>query len=166
MGVVARLGGLRTARVVHLADSTHAETTEPDEPALSRRARLEQSPRRKQGSGRVREASRSAKGLRQGNGPHAFDPQSVRTEQVSDTASNLRTALSLVETMPKRGNLEQVIRQSDQSTEDLLFATIELAHVLVGLRARAEGATVEATIANLAAILDKRTDADYRPTED
>lgn len=68
--------------------------------------------------------------------------------------------------MPKRGNLEQVIRQSDQSTEDLLFATIELAHVLVGLRARAEGATVEATIANLAAILDKRTDADYRPTED
>ena len=37
----------------------------------------------------------------------------------------------------------------------LLFATIELARFLVGLRARAEDATVEATIANLAAILDK-----------
>ena len=54
---------------------------------------------------------------------------------MSDTASNLRAALALVETMPKRGNLEEVIRQSDQSAEDLLFATIELAHVLVGLHA-------------------------------
>ena len=100
--------------------------------------RLEQSPCREQGSGRVREANRSPEGLRQGNGRDTQAAQDVRTEQVSDhspsaIASNLRTALALLETMPKRDNLEQVIRQSDQSAEDLLFSTIELAHLLVGL---------------------------------
>ena len=85
---------------------------------------------------------------------------------MSDTDSNLRAALALVETLPPRRNLEQVIRQSDQSAEDLLFATIELAHLLVGLCANARGATPEAMLATLADRFDKRTDADYWPTED
>ena len=87
---------------------------------------------------------------------------SVRIEQVSnhgpsDTAWNLRAALALVESRPDKQGIEEAIRQSEQSAEEVLSWTNDLATVLVGLIARAEDATVEATIAKLAGILDKRT---------
>ena len=76
---------------------------------------------------------------------------------MSDVAPNLRVALATVEAWPDRHKIEEMILQSEQSAEDMLFWTIALADFLVGSIAQAEGATKEATLAKIAGMLNRRS---------
>ena len=80
---------------------------------------------------------------------------------MSDLPPHFRVALAVVKAWPDRRKIEEIILQSEQSTEDMLFWTIGFASFLAGLIARAEGATKEATLAKIARGMAKWKDGGW-----
>lgn len=65
-------------------------------------------------------------------------------------------AQAMVQAWPDRQGIEEIVSQSEESVEDMLFWSIGFAKLLVGLIAQAEGTTSEATFEKLAAGMTRR----------
>lgn len=77
-------------------------------------------------------------------------------ERADYMTPHLRVALEIVKAAANPLRVEEIVRQSELSTEEALYWVVEFASLLVGLIANVEGATKEATLAKIAGMLDKR----------
>jgi hypothetical protein len=75
---------------------------------------------------------------------------------MDDVTHQLQLALRLTRAWPDSEALDDVVRQSEATPDELLTALIEMGSLLVGLIAHAERATDEATFDKMDAILEGR----------